>query len=238
VTGMKQTTSGRRDLVAILEADADLRAAIPPNELEVARKHLVAQVLDVAPGSWDGGIADTDGVGLLVLDGLLARELEVAGAKSLELLGTGDVIRPWDDDPGLSPFLAEATWTILEPTRFALLDARFMAVLGRWPKLGGEIIHRVLRRSRWLAVRLAIGNLKGVAERVTLLLWHMAGNWGRVTAEGTVVPFQLTHELIAELIGARRPSVTTAIGELREAGKLERRQEGWLLMGHSPRSPD
>jgi CRP-like cAMP-binding protein len=65
----------------------------------------------------------------------------------------------------------------------------------------------------------------------------LAGNWGRVTPEGTVVPIGLTHELIAELIGARRPSVTTAISELRAAGRLERQEDGWLLVGPPPHAP-
>jgi len=236
---VESTVEARRDLVAVLEADADLKAVIPPNELDLARKQLVARAVDAPPGAWDpDGICEIDGVGLLVLEGLLTREVEIGGARSLELLGTGDVIRPWDDDPELSPTSKEASWTVFEATRLAYLDRRFMAALGRWPTLGSEIIHRVLRRSRWLAVRLAIGSLQGVAQRVTLLLWHMAGNWGRVTPEGTLVPFRLTHELIADLIGARRPSVTTAIGELREADKIERRRDGWLLKGRPPPRPE
>ena len=224
-----------RDQVAVLEVDADLRATVPPGEVEVASRHLVARRLSAEPGPWNSDdVADPDSLGLLVLEGLLTRDLEIAGSYSRELLGSGDVIRPWDDDSALSPVSAQASWTILEPTQFALLDARFMKVLGRWPKLGGEIIHRVLRRSRWLAVRLAIGNLRGVADRIMLLLWQMAGQWGRVTPEGTVIPFELTHELIAELIGARRPTVTTAISELRAAGQLDRQEDGWLLRGTPP----
>ncbi|MGH2923042.1 MAG: Crp/Fnr family transcriptional regulator [Solirubrobacterales bacterium] len=227
----------RRDVVVVLDADPDLGAVIPEDEFDLARRTLIARPTEVAPGPWD---PDADGeidvVGLLVLEGLLTREVDIGGAKSLELLGAGDVIRPWDDESELSPISSEAALTALEPARLAYLDRRFMAALGRWPTLGGEIIHRVLRRSRWLAVRMAIGSLQGVADRVQLLFWHMASNWGKVTPEGTLVPFSLTHELIAELIGARRPSVTTAIGELRSAGALERALDGWLLKGPPPRA--
>jgi CRP-like cAMP-binding protein len=209
---------------------------VPADEVGVAREHLVARETAIEPGPWHGR-ADPDGLGLLVLDGLLTRDLKIADGHSRELLGTGDVIRPWDDEEAaIGPISARATWTIIEPTRLAVLDARFTKLLGRWPALGGEIVHRVLRRSRWLAVRLAIANSRGLSDRIMLLLWHLAGNWGRVTADGTVIPFTLTHELIADLVGARRPSVTSAISELREAGELERVDDCWVLRGSPPRS--
>lgn len=219
----------------MIDLDPDLRSTVPEEDLEVARKRLLALRVTAEPGSWDpSGIADGDCLGILVLEGLLTRDVEIAGTTSRELLGGGDVIRPWDDDSALSPVPARASWEILEPSSFAILDRRFTVLGGRWPRLSTEILHRVLRRSRWLAVRVAIGSLRGVSERVLLLLWHLAGRWGRVTPEGTQIPFALTHEVIADLIGARRPSVTSAISELRAAGELRRTDEGWLLCGDPP----
>ena len=222
-----------QDLVAVLEEDADLLATVPRGDVGVARKRLVARQFTLEPGPWDGD-ADTESLGLLVLEGLLTRDVCVAESCSRELLGAGDVIRPWDDESALGSFSAQASWTVIEPTRLAVLDARFTKLLGRWPALAGEIISRVLRRSRWLAIRLAIANTRGLADRIMLLFWHLAGNWGRVTSAGTLLPIDLTHELIADLIGARRPSVTTAITELREEGRLERDEEGWVLRGSGP----
>jgi hypothetical protein len=236
VSAMTSTKETHHELVSVLEADADLRAVIPSDEVELARRNLVAEAISAPAGPWDPDVAGSEAIGLLVLEGLLLRELEIGPAKSLELLGVGDLLRPWDiePDPDLSPLSAEVAWTILEPARFALLDLRFAAMLGRWPKLGNEIMRRIMRRSRWLAVRLAISSLQSVADRVALLLWHLATTWGRVTPDGTIVPVSLTHELIAELIGARRPSVTTAIGELRDTGRVERLPEGWLLTAPPP----
>jgi CRP/FNR family transcriptional regulator, cyclic AMP receptor protein len=223
--------------VAVLDLDPDLWATIPQEDQEFARTRLLASCVTVEPGSWDPmRVVDIDALGILVLDGLLTRNVEVAGTVSRELLGEGDIIRPWDDDSAVSPVPARASWTIIEPSRFAVLDRRFTLLGGRWPKLNTEVIHRVLRRSRWLAVRLAIGSLRGTPDRIMLLLWHLAGNWGRVTPEGTLIPFRLTHEAIAELIGARRPSVTSAISELRAAGKVKRTRNGWLLCGEPPSS--
>jgi CRP-like cAMP-binding protein len=83
-------------------------------------------------------------------------------------------------------------------------------------------------------VRLAIGSITRVDQRLLLFFWYAAGRWGRVGPDGTRVPFDLTHELLGELVGARRPSVTSALGELRDRGELERSSDGWLLRGAPP----
>jgi CRP/FNR family cyclic AMP-dependent transcriptional regulator len=237
VGALTTMASSGEDRVAVLDLDPDLRAAIPPEDQELASKRLLASCVSADPGAWDpSGIADIDCLGILVLEGLLTRDVEIAGTISRELLGEGDIIRPWDDDSALNPVPARASWTIIEPSRFAILDHRFTLLAGRWPQLNTEVLHRVLRRSRWLAVRLAIGSLRGVPGRIMLLLWHLAGNWGKVTPEGTLVPLRLTHEVIAELVGARRPSITSAISELRAAGKLQPAEHGWLLCGAPPSS--
>ena len=44
-----------------------------------------------------------------------------------------------------------------------------------------------------------------------------------------MIPLRLTHEMLAALVAARRPSVTSALGRLADGGLLERRDGGWLL---------
>jgi CRP-like cAMP-binding protein len=70
---------------------------------------------------------------------------------------------------------------------------------------------------------------------VLLTLWHLASNWGRVTARGTIVPFRITHEVLGEIIGAQRPTVTLAIGELRREGFLGRDHTGCYALHQKPR---
>lgn len=227
-----------REYVRLLEVDPVLKEAVPREDLEVAGKRLLARCATADPGPWDETqFHDPGSLGLLVVEGLLTRDVEISGTPSRELLGPGDILRPWDDDTVLSPLPTRVSWTILEPARLGVLDRRFALLAGRWPDMGAEILHRVLRRSRWLAILLAITNVRGVEERVVLLLWHMAASWGRVTPEGTLVPFCLTHEVIAQLVGARRPSVTKALSGLQAREDLERVDEGWLLRTDPPASP-
>jgi Mn-dependent DtxR family transcriptional regulator len=49
------------------------------------------------------------------------------------------------------------------------------------------------------------------------------------------VRIPVTHGVLASVVGARRPSVTTALGRLQEDGLIERLPDGeWLLHGSPP----
>lgn len=223
--------------VLVLEVDAALLEAVPPSSRDAARQGLRGKRVSAAPGPWSPeGLVETSGLGILVIEGLLTRDLQIAGTRSREILGAGDVLRPWDNDSALHPVPSKASWTVLEPIVGAVLDQRWKLLATRWPDFGEQLLHRIVRRSRWLAVLLAIATMRGMEDKVILLLWHLAGNWGKVTSAGTLVPFGLTHEVIADLVGARRPSVTTAITRLEGEGKLERVDGGWLLRGDPPSS--
>ena len=127
---------------------------------------------------------------------------------------------------------------MLEPTRLAVLDHRFAAVASRWPALVDVILRRSTLRARSLAFHRAVTHLTRVDERLLLTLWFLAERWGRVGPEGVVLPLRLTHQMLAGLVGAQRPSVTTALGELTTAGLVERRDDGsWLLHGEPPEEP-
>ena len=225
---------GGAEVVRLLDVDGDLAATIPESEREAARSAIVARVELLEPGPWDGGSAEPGHAGLLVTEGLLSRDVRFGGQSSRELLGAGDVLRPWDVELDFLPPYSEAAWTVYEPTTVATLDRALLRLGARWPQLVEELIRRTLYRSRWLAIRLAIASATRVDERLLLLLWHAAGRWGRVTPEGAQVSLPLTHEDLAILVGARRPSVSTALTQLRERGEIEPREGGWILLGQPP----
>jgi hypothetical protein len=52
-----------------------------------------------------------------------------------------------------------------------------------------------------------------------------------------IVGLTLSHRLIGALVGARRPTVSTAIARLASDGRVVRRSDGcWLLTGSGPRA--
>ena len=223
----------------VLAEDRRLGVQLAPEELAAATQHLVAAELRVPEGPWEveHPLGETPGdLGFLVVDGLLSRDVRVGRHACAELLGPGDVLRPWDADEGSgAPVRHESAWRVLQAARLAVLDARFASLAGRFPPVVAELISRTLRRSRELAVLLAIAGMPRLDARLLAALWHLADRWGHVGPEGTLLPFRLTHETLASLVGAQRPSVTTALRALEERGALRRdAAAGWLLLGDPP----
>jgi CRP/FNR family cyclic AMP-dependent transcriptional regulator len=222
------------DVCMLLVEDAELSEALAPERRAQALDELSARVLRVGPGRWQPPAPpDEDTLGLLVLDGMLIRHVEIGGRLGSELLGESDLLRPWQS--GEAPMLAlRCEWTVLSPARLAWLDGRVASQLARHPQLLARLFERALRRSRQLAANMAIVQQPRVDTRLALLLWQLAGRWGRVRRDGVVLPVKLTHALLADLVAARRPTVTSALSELARRGVVRHIDEGWLLLGSPP----
>jgi CRP-like cAMP-binding protein len=221
----------------LLEADPDLGRALEPAVRERLSPLLRVRIESLPAGAWrpPKDVLAAGGLGLLVLEGLVLRDLSVHGRCCAEVLGPGDLLRP---DGTEEPAMAELEWQIVEgPARVAVLDRRASIILGRFPVLVSELLERGLGRARMLQYQLALTQIHGIDQRLQLLLWQLAERWGRVTLDGVVVPLRLTHEMLGRLIGARRPSVTTALRRLGEEGTVLRHTDGWLLTSHEPPPP-
>lgn len=222
-------------VVQLLEADPDLAEHMPEDARRQATELIRARVFRVPKGAWQPPEIDHGATGLLVVRGLVIRTLRLGTATSTEIVGPSDIIRPWESDliPVLIPTLTD--WRVLEETHVALLDGRVTALIGRYPELQAAIGGRLLRRSRSLAVLMAAQHFIRVEDRLLATLWHLASMWGRVTPQGTVVPFRLTHEMLANIIGAQRPTTTTAVRSLIEQGRLLRDESRcYILVGEPP----
>ena len=224
-----------RQITPLLELDPDLGQLLPEERLASAKQELRVAVRVVEPGLWDVeklSVASPAHVGLLVLDGVIAREVLVSDTVSTELLGPGDVVRPWRLLDNATLLRHSIRWNVLSRSRIALLDRRVGAELGRYPEISAAIIDRVNERAARLAVTQAISQLNRVDRRLLALFWHLAERWGRITSGGVALPMTLSHRMLGQLVGARRPTVSTALSELVVQGELARRDDGsWLLTG-------
>src|SRR3954452_23766157 len=184
-----------------------------------------------------GGVGGVGHLGLLVLDGFIARHVRVIDRPPAELIGPGDLLHPWERDH-TEPFPAETRYEVLEPARLAVLDRRFAAVAGRWPELVAALFGRAIARSRTMVLYLAISQLVGVEMRLLVLLWHIADRWcergENGVRDGCVIPVHLTHQLLASLISAQRPTVTSALAQLTERGLISRSDDGRFVMHGAP----
>lgn len=203
---------------------------LPADDCEQARRALVAPALELEPGPWDPrAVSLRPTLGAVVCGGLLTRTVALNGRTTTELLGPGDILRPWDEETDGGPVRFSVSWMVHEPTQLGLLDRRVAKAVARWPEVAGALSRRAVARSHSLAVQLACAHLPRLDERLLVLLWHLATRWGRVGPQGTVVSLRLTHRTLAELAGARRPSVTAALGELTRRDLIARAPEGWVL---------
>jgi CRP/FNR family transcriptional regulator, cyclic AMP receptor protein len=222
-------------MLRVLDADPDLGAALAPERLRTARDELLARGFRINAGVWRDSMLERlarGGVGLLVLDGVLTRELVMSDNVTTELLGAGDVIATSGITNPSRLLRSHVRWSVLEPARVAVLGPSFMTAVVRYPEVNSALIGRLVDRSHRLAVAQAISQLNGVDRRILTLLWHLAERWGRITADGVAVRLVLPHRLIAQLIGARRPTVSTALRALSDCGSVSRLPDGtWLLHG-------
>jgi CRP-like cAMP-binding protein len=223
----------------VIDEDPDLYERVPDSERERAVGAGVAAVETLGLGVWDEQAAQSshrDGFGLLVLEGMLARRVTLGRFECTEVLGQGDLLRPWSfESTATASVPSEVTWNVVEPVRMARLDRHFALAVAPWPELGATLMDRIVQRARWLAFQLAVCHVVRVDTRLLLMLWHFADRWGRMTKEGARVRIPVTHSVLASVVGARRPSVTTALGRLEEEGLIERLPDGvWLLHGAPP----
>jgi CRP/FNR family cyclic AMP-dependent transcriptional regulator len=226
--------------VQLLLADPDLARGLDQTRAREAGQRLYARSVEVPRGRWDcdetlGG--GSRPIGLVVLDGLLVREATVGAHPSAELLGPGDLLRSWEDADSEILLPRAVDWTALTPARLAVIDHAFAVRAAQWPEIFASLIERASRRAERLVVLQAIAHMTRVDDRLLALLWCLAERWGRVVPGGVLVSLRLSHRTLAAMVGARRPSVTTALGQLMARGELERRPEGeWILRGDAPRS--
>ena len=221
----------------LADVDPSLFAELTGRELDDAQAQAVVPAVTLERGRWDpsqlpGGDLEAC-LGLLVLDGVLLRSVVLGSDPRSELLGPGDVVRPWqEDEPASVPF--DVRWEVVRPAHVAVLDERFVTLAYRWPRLSLVIVRRLVRRARWLTLQLAISDLRRVDDRLMMLFWHVADRWGRVGPDGVAVPLPVTHEMLSQLVCAQRPTVTSSLKRLAADGRLRRRRDRTWLLPHEP----
>ena len=215
------------------------RARARPAPRPRGRQRLYARAIDVPRGRWTpqpcAEPAAASRSGCWCSTGLLVREATVGDHPCAELLGPGDLLRAWDDRDAEVLLPRTVEWTALTHARGSRSSTR------RWPsaprsgrRSSPRCVERAARRAERLVVMQAIAHLTRVDDRLLALLWCLAERWGRVVPGGVLVSLRLPHRTLAGMVGARRPSVTTALGQLMARGEIERRADGGVDPARRP----
>src|SRR3954466_9545546 len=126
------------DMVRLLDVDPDLGSLLSDNRREHAERELVVRTHRLPVGPWDVSRlagATADHVGLLIIDGILSRELVGAHHVTAALPGPGALVRPWQPTSRTGLLPVDAVWTVLSPLTVAVLDRRFAAEVTRYPEI-------------------------------------------------------------------------------------------------------
>lgn len=241
VNGRAPETASRRDrpaplAVSVLDVDPDLAGSLSDEQRAVA----VGFALPVATVDKDedlGALTEASGAfGALILDGLLAQTVNLGEYTTLALIGPG-ALAPLAPPVTLPLPITDAELYVLSRTRVALLGDRFLLAASRWPRLVAGLHARMLEHAHRLTAQLAISQLPRVEDRLMALMWLLAESWGRVTPTGIRLRLSLSHEALGALIGARRPTVTLALGKLAKRRSLIKQDNEWLILEPPPSTP-
>jgi hypothetical protein len=225
---------GPHALCHLHREDPELADSIPLERRRQAVEDCVARQLWLPAGAWAPSVA-AEGLGLLVLGGLIVHRVEIGQRRGAEVLGQGDVLRPWQREPeSLTPLHVSIDWSVIDSARIALLGDDFLPQVARHPELACSLLARATQRARNLLVNIAIVHQARVDARLHMLLWHLAARWGRVRSDGTALPLRLTHNVLADLVAARRPTVTSALSDLARRGLVRFVDDTWVLFGQPP----
>jgi hypothetical protein len=220
---------GRDAWISLVEFDLNLNAH-PGGWAAPGTKRLAARVVHVPPGAFDANklVGDpTEWLGLLVLDGLALVQVAAGRAPIGWLVGADDLVRPWE--AGEITLIARASWQVVTPLSIALLDRDFARRVTGLQSVTEALLAKAAQTSHWLFAKSLVTGTSVIEERILLLFALLGERWGKATRAGVVLTMPLTHQVLAALIGARRPSVSTALRSLAAAGLVERTANGWLL---------
>jgi CRP-like cAMP-binding protein len=214
--------------VSLLDAEPDLGRFLSEEErLQASRVSLPAR--DVR-GEFDLSslLERAHAFGVLISEGILLHRIRIGEQATLRLLGPGDMLSV-STEPR-SRLVAESECSAMADTRLVLLDDRMLVAAQRWPRLFAALQQKSAEQAERIGLQLAICQLPRVTDRLLALMWMLSESWGRVTPSGVSLPLALTHDSLGGMIGARRPTVTLALGELADRGAIVRQDVGWLLL--------
>ena len=210
--------------IPLLDVDPDLANGERTPRLNVSVFRFPTGQLPSAPV-----LADERALGYIVLKGLLLYEAAVCGRAAAELIGPGEIVRPAGQYTS-GTIATRASWTVLAPALLADLSS-----IEHEHERAGVIMTslacRAADRAERSAVERSIGSHVRVDVRVLAYLWHLADRFGIVVPGGVKLELPLTHAVVARLVGARRPTVTTALQRLIQLGYLAREGRTFRLIG-------
>lgn len=174
-------------------------------------------------------VAGTGALCCLVAEGRLALAVIAEDReRTIGMLEQGDLlVRPTEPWAASQP---QVRCFAIEDAAVLLVDRERMAAWMREPALAEGLVQVLSAQIAERELAVAIALEPRVERRLLLKLRQLAERWGRVTPEGIRLDLRLTHQELANMVGAVRESVTIALGRLAEAGEIEVRNRTLTIL--------
>src|SRR3954469_14066943 len=146
----------------VLVSEPYLASGLSERRLGNAERECIAATIHVGEGPWNpehwDGEAARGGIGLLILEGLVVRRVGAEGRYGAELLGPGDLLRPWEHDGEDTTVPFAISFRVIERLHVAVLGVDATARLAPYPEVVSALVGRAMQRARHLAVNIAIAH--------------------------------------------------------------------------------
>jgi len=101
------------------------------------------------------------------------------------------------------------------------------------PSAGTAITAQIGGRLKQIEARAEDLAFRTVQQRVAHILLQLSGEFGQPVSRSVRITLRLTHAQLAALVGASRPTVSLALGQLEEAGLIVREDGNWIILDRS-----
>lgn len=211
-----------------LAAELELFQGCPP---DMVRDMLAGlRQTDLHPGRLFD-VSSTDASCCVLVKGRLA--LEFTGVtdhpRVIGLVEEGDLlVRPVQSWASVGPSLR---CRAIDASSLVLVDAARLRTWIAQPQLGENVVHLLSAQVAERELAIAISLEPSVERRVLRKLRQLALRWGRVTPDGIRLDLRLTHQELANMVGAVRETVTLAMGRLQEQGEIQVQNRTVIIRG-------
>jgi CRP/FNR family transcriptional regulator, cyclic AMP receptor protein len=228
-----------RDVVPLFDHLPELASRAPSSAVERLRESFSVPYVVLTAGTFAHWPVPRGVSALILISGFALREVHLMGRSGVHLLGPGDVIVTTPVLEAAASVPRDASWRALTQVKAATIDERAERVLGQIPGATATLMERLLQRSRDQELLAAISRIRGLQSRLLILFWCLADRWGRREGGRVVLPLPLSHDILADLVSAERPSVSQALRSLARTGVLARRSDrSWVLTSAPPQTLD
>jgi CRP/FNR family transcriptional regulator, cyclic AMP receptor protein len=195
---------------------------VPEIEPEAAAVLAAAEARRLPAGSTHGVEAFGDASFLIVEKGFVVIRRTLSGRRAVVLCHAGPGALLTSPEPGETlEALVEAQVTLVSEAAYVNLLARPNAAI-----VLSDALRATLRQKQDSIANFADIRPVGRVERKLL---QLAREHGRVVPDGIRLDFPLTHELLAEMIGSARETVSRAIDRLERSGFVVREGRSYRL---------